>query len=186
MIRLLLWLTAIAGTACQPTPMETHHPAEFNAAVTAVAAINAAATTTESLATQASEHGQFGIPIPPDDPSAEIALNHQLGTPDIDHPYDTTSFPIVTHRNRKSADGYPIYLVVCSPRTRVCQTSLGEDLGPMEAVVAQMTRVRNIDVVRLDWDCNTFCRDQDGRMVGAVSEEMREWMRYQRQHSSIE
>lgn len=124
----------------------------------------------------------------------EVSLNK------IDHPEVLSTVPVDSHQfyedmrtvslsrdsgvagwlyepvRIRNAEGYPIYSALCtfSDHRSIC--TLAEGQSTTEQYLADhVTLVRNVDVLRNDWNCQAVCVDSQGRVLGKVSPEMIQW-----------
>lgn len=126
---------------------------------------------------------QASDPIPGDGlevmGTKQIAGRNKYPEDNLTFDFDTFNFTVVN--GRKSKDGYPIFAMECNFHgDRQCYGEVGQPLGSIPEVAAEMTVVSNKDVLRPDWYCDYICVDGQNIIVGSVSPAMQAWLKRHR------
>jgi len=93
---------------------------------------------------------------------------------------DTTSLQTPVFAGRVSQDGYPVYALQCDFQKQQCvyHNDMGNPLvEPIADGANGLTPIRNSDVINTAYHCQeNICMDRQGRVVGAISPEMRNYL----------
>lgn len=74
--------------------------------------------------------------------------------------------------NGRNAQGYPIFMLRCSPRH--CVGLRGREMGSLADVARYMSEVKAADIEKYRYRCRIICWDRDDNIIGRPSTNYRD------------